>query len=136
MTFKNRKKRLLNSFEKCFFSGAAIIIDDKTPLYISIRDFPKKELCLRAQYDDFGFVNKFAATPSLNYSVCIGSNISELHGFLSEHTLWDGLKKEDTEVIDYLLKEPVWEINLENDALFTEGNYVLMYLCISSFFII
>lgn len=49
--------------------------------------------------------------------------MSELHGYLSEHTLWDGLKKEDTEIIDYLLKEPVWEINLDNDALLTEGEY-------------
>lgn len=104
-----------------FISGAVIIVDDKSPLYVSIRDFPKKELCLRAQYDDFAFVNRFTNTPHLNYSVCTGSNITELHSKLSDHSLWDGLKKEDHDTIEYLLKEPVWEINLDDDALLTEG---------------
>lgn len=105
------------------------MIDEKTPLYVSIQDFPKKELCLRAQYDDFAFVNRFTSTPHLNYSVCTGSNISELHAYLSEHTLWDGLKKEDTEIIDYLFKEPVWEIDVENDALLTEGKQLKIVTC-------
>ncbi|CAH1099618.1 unnamed protein product [Psylliodes chrysocephalus] len=90
--------------------GAAIIINDKTPLYISIKDAPKKEFCLRAQYDNFAFVNRFTTTAQLNYSICTSSNMTQLHEFLSEHTLWDGLKKEDENIIDYFLKEPVWEM--------------------------
>lgn len=90
--------------------GMAIIIDNETPLYISIKDFPKKEFCLRAQYDNFAFFNKFTSTAQLNYSMCTSTNMSQLHVFLSEHTLWDGLKKEDSNIIDYFLTEPVWEM--------------------------
>ncbi|XP_057651254.1 myogenesis-regulating glycosidase [Diorhabda carinulata] len=89
--------------------GVAIIIDNETPLYISIKDSPK-EFCLRAQYDNFAFVNKFTSTAQLNYSMCTSTNMSQLHVFLSEHTLWDGLKKEDSNIIDYFLTEPVWEM--------------------------
>ncbi|CAG9817998.1 unnamed protein product [Phaedon cochleariae] len=101
--------------------GAAIIVDDKTPLHVSIRtNDDKKELCLRAQYDDFAFVNRLTPSAELNYSICVGSNMSELHNHLSEHTLWDGLKKEDSNVIDYLLTEPVWEIISDSDEILTE----------------
>lgn len=103
------------------FAGAAIIVDNKTPLHVSIKSSPKKELCLKAQYDDFAFVNKFTNTAELNYTICTSSNMSELHMRLSEHTLWDGLKKEDSLIIDSLLAEPVWEITAENKDSFTEG---------------
>ncbi|XP_050517920.1 myogenesis-regulating glycosidase [Diabrotica virgifera virgifera] len=97
--------------------GAAIVVDNETPLYISIRDSPKKEFCLRAQYDNFAFVNKFTSTAQLNYSICTSANMSQLHVFLSEHTLWDGLKKEDSNIIDYFLTEPVWEMPDMKEAL-------------------
>ncbi|KAG5886008.1 hypothetical protein JTB14_018425 [Gonioctena quinquepunctata] len=100
--------------------GAAIIIDEKTPLYISIRDSPKKQLCIRAQYDDFAYVNRFHETAQMNYSICTGRNMSILHAQLSEHTLWDGLKKEDGNIIDSLLTEPVWEITSLTKQSLTE----------------
>ncbi|CAH1135129.1 unnamed protein product [Ceutorhynchus assimilis] len=100
--------------------GAAIIIDEKTPLYVAIQGDTQKQLCLSARYDEFAFVNKFTITPELNYSICTGGNMSELHTQLSEHTLWDGLKKEDADVIDSLLTEPLWEITSESKELLTE----------------
>ncbi|CAG9857402.1 unnamed protein product [Phyllotreta striolata] len=100
--------------------AAAIIIDDKTPLYVSIKDMPKKEFCVRAQYDDFAYANRFAPTARLNYSVFTGSNMTELHVFLSEHTLWDGMNRNDGNIIDYFLKEPVWEMP-EHKEFLTQG---------------
>lgn len=100
--------------------GAAVIVDDQTPLYVSIQGDEKKELCLRAQYDDFGYVNRITKTPHLNYSICTGANMSDLHSQLSEHTLWDGLKKEDADVIESLLTEPLWEITSDNKEILTE----------------
>lgn len=114
-----------NMFYVYILLGAAIIVDDKSPLYISIRNTPKgkKELCLRANYDNFAFVNRFTPTAELNYSICTNKEMSELHGQLSEHTLWDGLKKEDSSIIDSLLTEPVWEITAANKETLTEGKH-------------
>ncbi|KAJ8965872.1 hypothetical protein NQ314_003852 [Rhamnusium bicolor] len=111
-----------NVLKRYFISskGAAIIIDNDTPLYISIENSPTKQLCLRAQYDDFAYVNRLTTTPQLNYSICTSSNMSELHGHLSEHTLWDGLKKEDGIIIDSLLTEPLWEITSDSKEKLTE----------------
>ncbi|KAL1509393.1 hypothetical protein ABEB36_004142 [Hypothenemus hampei] len=100
--------------------GTAVIIDDKTPLYIAIVNGTKKELCLKAQYDDFAFANKFTIAPVLNYSICTGNNMSDLFSQLSEHTLWDGLKQDDIEVIESLLTEPLWEITTDQKESLTE----------------
>lgn len=48
--------------------------------------------------------------------------MTQLHEFLSEHTLWDGLKKEDENIIDYFLKEPVWEMP-ESKEYLTQGKH-------------
>ncbi|XP_076259597.1 myogenesis-regulating glycosidase isoform X2 [Rhynchophorus ferrugineus] len=100
--------------------GAAIIVDERTPLYVSIRGDVKKEFCLSAKYDDFAFVNRFTITPELNYSICVGANMSDTHMQLSEHILWDGLKKEDAGIIESLLAEPLWEITSNNKETLNE----------------
>ncbi|KAJ8985628.1 hypothetical protein NQ317_015123 [Molorchus minor] len=101
--------------------GGAIIVDDNTPLYVSIESAKKKELCLRAQYDNFAYVNRLTPTPELNYSICTGPNMFQLHSQLSDHTLWDGLKKEDGNIIDSLLTEPLWEITSDSKETMTEA---------------
>lgn len=107
--------------------GAAIIVDEKTPLYVSIHG-PQghKQMCLRAQYDNFAFVNRLTETPQLNYSICTNSNMSELHSNLAEKNIWDGLTKDDMSVINSLLTEPVWEISAPTKDSLTEGNLNLM----------
>ncbi|XP_060526569.1 myogenesis-regulating glycosidase isoform X2 [Cylas formicarius] len=100
--------------------GAAIVVDEKTPLYTAIVEDGKKEFCIRAQYDDFAYVNRPTPTAQLNYSICTGENMSDLHSQLSEHTLWDGLKKEDADIIESLLTEPLWEITSDNKEDLTE----------------
>ncbi|XP_018567026.1 myogenesis-regulating glycosidase isoform X2 [Anoplophora glabripennis] len=114
-----------NVLKRYFISskGAALIVDDETPLYVSIRNSPKKELCFKAQNDDFAFVNRRSDMVQLNYSICTGSNMSKLHSHLSEHSLWDGLKKEDGNIIDSLLTEPVWEITSDKEKLTEETIY-------------
>lgn len=102
--------------------GAAIIVDEKTPLYVSIHG-PQghKQMCLRAQYDNFAFVNRLSETAQLNYSICTNSNMSELHSNLADKNIWDGLNKEDMGVINSLLTEPVWEISAADKESLTEG---------------
>ncbi|XP_050303978.1 myogenesis-regulating glycosidase isoform X2 [Anthonomus grandis grandis] len=111
-----------NALKRYFINskGAAIVIDEKTPLYVAILGETKKDLCFRAKYDEFAFANKFTVAPELNYSICTGSNMSELHSHLTEQTLWDGLKKEDADIIDSLLTEPLWEITSDYKESLTE----------------
>lgn len=103
-----------NVLKRYFISskGVAIIIDDKTPLYTSVSKKHPKQFCLKAKYDSFAYVNKLDESLGLNYSVCVSSNTTILHSNLIENTLWDGLKQEDLVVMNSLLTEPIWEINM------------------------
>ncbi|XP_031337819.1 myogenesis-regulating glycosidase isoform X1 [Photinus pyralis] len=101
--------------------GAAILIDNETPLYVSVSNQRGRELCLQGQYDSFAFVNRLHPLPHLTYSVCIGSGMTRLHSFMTEKTLWDGLKKEEINIIYSLLTEPLWEITTATKEEFTEG---------------
>lgn len=100
--------------------GAALIVDEATPLHISIGGTENKELCLRAKYDDFAYFNKLNPTPHLNYSICIGPNVTKLHSSLVDNALWDGLKMEEMGIIDSLFAEPLWEITSATKEEFTE----------------
>lgn len=92
--------------------GAAIIIDDETPLYVAI-DQVTKEICIKAKYDDFAFANKLTEFAELKYNICTSMNIYSLHSVLHSHRqapLWDGLKPADLVTLESLISEPVWEI--------------------------
>lgn len=110
-----------NVLKRYFFNskGASIIVDNVTPLYVSIDH--GKELCLKAKYDDFAFVNRLTAYPHLNYSVCTSANMTRLHSSMTEKALWDGLKEQDIKVIVSLLTEPLWEITASSKEEFTQG---------------
>lgn len=103
--------------------GVAIIVDETNPLYVSINDLESKELCFKAKFDKFAFVNRKTDHPHLNYSICTTGhpNITKLHSLLSEKSLWDGLKQKDINVINSLLTEPLWEITAASKAEFTDG---------------
>jgi hypothetical protein len=111
-----------NVLERYFISskGAAIIVDDATPLYVSISGVDNKELCLRAKYDDFAYVNRLMKTAQLNYSICTSSDMFKLHSNLVENALWDGLKPDDMNVINSLLTEPLWEVTSATKSELTE----------------
>ncbi|XP_045467936.1 myogenesis-regulating glycosidase isoform X3 [Harmonia axyridis] len=113
-----------NVLKRFFISskGAAILVDNVTPLYTAITGTNNKQLCLKAQYDDFAYVNHVTDTPQLNYSICVASNTLTLHSNLIENTLWDGLKQEDLNVINSLLTEPLWEIT--GPGLLTEDTII------------
>ncbi|XP_044756321.1 myogenesis-regulating glycosidase isoform X2 [Coccinella septempunctata] len=102
--------------------GAAILIDNITPLHTAITGDASKQLCLKARYDHFAYVNHVTHTPQLNYSICVSSNTLTLHSNLIENTLWDGLKQEDLNVINSLLTEPLWEIT--GPGLLTEDTII------------
>ncbi|KAL0271579.1 UNVERIFIED_CONTAM: hypothetical protein PYX00_008634 [Menopon gallinae] len=102
--------------------GVSISIDSKTPLYIAIDTIEdRKQFCIQARHDDFAYFYHNAVLPQLNYSICTSNNIKVLHGYMSEKSLWDGLKEQDIETINSLLTEPVWQIAPNRKEQMTEA---------------
>ncbi|KOB78873.1 Uncharacterized protein OBRU01_01582 [Operophtera brumata] len=92
--------------------GAAIIIDEETPLQISVNK-GGKQICLRAQYDEFAYANKLSEFPEMKYNICTSYDMRSLHSSIHSHRrapLWDGLKPADIQTLDSLISEPVWQI--------------------------
>lgn len=83
-----------NALRRYFISsnGVAIQIDERVPLHLSMNRNRSREFCMRAQNDNFAFVNRLTAFPVLKYSVCVGSDMKALHQELMPKKLWDGLK--------------------------------------------
>lgn len=92
--------------------GAAIIIDDDTPLHIAINK-DGKHFCLKSMYHDFAYPNRRTEFPEMKYNICTSADMTTLHSSLHSHRtapLWDGLKPNDMQTLDFLISEPVWEI--------------------------
>ncbi|CAB0003221.1 unnamed protein product [Nesidiocoris tenuis] len=105
--------------------GVAISVDPETPLYVSINAQDEDRLCLQARHDKFAYVTH-NGLPQLNYSVCTSRNMKMLHSFLSEKSLWDGIKEDEESFIHSLLSEPVWQIAPRVKEQLTE-NFVVSY---------
>lgn len=98
--------------------GVAILVDPNTPLFVSINDnVNPNKLCLQAKKNDFVYYKQDSSPIQLNYSICVSTNIKTLHSQLSEKSLWDGLSEADTQVIDSLLTEPVYQIAAQDQQL-------------------
>ncbi|KAK6631555.1 hypothetical protein RUM44_006083 [Polyplax serrata] len=102
--------------------GVSISVDQETPLYVALDTFSnEKRFCLQARYDNFVYYYHNTVLPVLNYSICTSNNIKILHGYMSEKSLWDGLKEKDIETIYSLLTEPVWQIGPDRAEQLTES---------------
>lgn len=92
--------------------GAAIIIDEETPLHISVNR-GNKEICLKAKYDSFAYANKLTEYAEMKYNICTSIDMKSLHSSIHSHRsapLWDGLKPADMMTLESLISEPVWQI--------------------------
>ncbi|KAL0820832.1 hypothetical protein ABMA28_005505 [Loxostege sticticalis] len=92
--------------------GAAITVDEETPLYLSVNS-KSKELCIKAKYDEFAYANKFTDYAEMKYNICISKDMKSLHSSIHSHRsapLWDGLKPADMQTLESLISEPVWQI--------------------------
>ncbi|XP_062563170.1 myogenesis-regulating glycosidase isoform X2 [Armigeres subalbatus] len=111
-----------NALKRYFLNtkGIAILVDDRTPLYVSINHNNVNKICLRGQNDNFAYVNKLTNYSSLDYKVCTGPDMKTLHNGLTQKSLWDGLTENDNAVIKSLLREPVWQIPAFSQEELTE----------------
>ncbi|XP_025411916.1 myogenesis-regulating glycosidase isoform X2 [Sipha flava] len=104
--------------------GVAITVHPNTPLHVSINAGRDNRLCLKASHDEFAYRRTTVGLPVLNYTVCTARNMKTLHAALSEKMLWDGLKASDTEIINSLLTEPVWQLAPSRRELLNESTMV------------
>ncbi|KAM7348782.1 myogenesis-regulating glycosidase isoform 1-T1 [Cochliomyia hominivorax] len=95
--------------------GVAIQVSEKTPLHLSVNS-TTNEFCLRAQNDDFTFVNKLSDLPELSYKICTTEDMKSLHMLMTQQSLWDGLKEADMKILHSLIEEPVWQIPYQPEA--------------------
>lgn len=120
ITGDTQKSQLSNVLNRYLINskGAGIIIDDATPLHISVnKEYKKgeyeKQICIKSKYDDFAYANRFTEFAEMKYNICISKDMRNLHSSIHSHSsapLWDGLKPEDMQTLDSLISEPVWQI--------------------------
>lgn len=101
-----------NAVKRYFINsrGLAIEIDEKTPLHISMNYNNSKQFCLKAKNDVFAFVNRLTPLPELNYKICTGDDMMDLHLKMTDQSLWDGITDNDRLIFHNLLEEPVWQV--------------------------
>ncbi|CAB3244196.1 unnamed protein product [Arctia plantaginis] len=109
-----QKGQWSNALTRYFINskGAAIIIDDDTPLHVSVNK-GAKEICIKAMYHEFAYPNKLTEFPEMKYNICTSEDMTSLHSSIHNHKtapLWDGLKPTDMSTLEFLISEPVWEI--------------------------
>lgn len=94
-----------NVLQRYFLSskGVAILVDDNSPLYVDVNSTEPGQFCIRAKHDDFAYVYHHTDLPLLNYSICTAPDVKQLHEFLAENSLWDGIKDTDLQVLFFLL---------------------------------
>lgn len=92
-----------NVLQRYFLSskGVAVLVDEDSPLYVDINSTRSGQFCIRAKHDDFAFVYHTTDLPLLNYSICTAPDVKQLHEFLAENSLWDGIKDTDLQAIFY-----------------------------------
>lgn len=71
---------------------------------------------MSARHDSFAYINHHTLLPELNYTICAGDNMRNLHASMAEKFLWDGLKPDELAAVHALLSEPVWQISPTSEA--------------------
>lgn len=117
-----RVQQFGNAMKRYFINsrGVAIKVDDKTPLYVSMNRNGSRQFCLKAQNDDFAFVNRLTPRPELAYKICTSDNMKLLHKHMTQQSLWDGVKEEENDLVILMLEEPVWQIQTEDASKMTQ----------------
>ena len=106
-----------------FFSSkaTAITVDENVPLWVSVNANQSQRLCIQARGNEFPYrspepdlsadVKDAGSDPIysvLNYTICMANDLLTLKTSLADTTMWDGLKKNEMDVIRELMEDPVW----------------------------
>ncbi|KAG4065962.1 hypothetical protein HA402_006680 [Bradysia odoriphaga] len=98
--------------------GVAIKISDDVPLHISMNRNNSRQFCMKAMHDQFAFVNRLTPNgmPFLKYKICLGKDMRSLHQFLTQQSLFDGMKQGELSIVHSIMEEPVWQISANGVA--------------------
>lgn len=114
ITGDSRVQQFGNAMKRYFISseGVAIQIQDDVPLHISMNRNNSRQFCMRAMHDHFAFVNRLTPNglPILSYRICKGQDMKSVHQFMTQQSIWDGMKEVDITAVHSILEEPVWQI--------------------------
>jgi len=108
-----------NSIRKYFINsrGLSITVSDDTPLSVSINDDGlENRLCLQAAYDDFPYYYHRFSLPVLNYTICIGNDIKEVHASQLETGFWNRHTDSDLQELYHLIQLPLWQVPIPEDG--------------------
>ncbi|KAK4029770.1 myogenesis-regulating glycosidase isoform X2 [Daphnia magna] len=113
--------------------AAAIIVDDSTPLWVSVNANQSQLLCLQSRSSGFPFFdhgeesivsntstkrngtkNNPIVHSVLNYTICTAADLETLLTSLAD-AWWDGLRKDEMEVVKKLMEDPVWRFQPRAD---------------------
>lgn len=64
--------------------GLAIIVEGNPPLHFSVNENNDGMLCLMSKYSNTAYHNYDHKLPNLNYSICTGSDMKQLHQYVLE----------------------------------------------------
>lgn len=114
ITGDSRIQQFGNAMKRYFISseGVALQIQDDVPLHLSMNRNNSRQFCMKAMNDYFAFVNRLTPNglPILSYRICNGEDMKSVHQFMTQQSIWDGMKETDITAVHSILEEPVWQI--------------------------
>lgn len=92
--------------ERYFFSssGVGIFIDHEVPLYFSLNQPEEGLMCFTAKYEKYPYFNIKSALPVLNYKICRGENVLDVHRKMSAMFIEKPSGIPDKQLFKY----PIW----------------------------
>lgn len=78
------QKHLGGVQERYFISskGVGVYIEDDVPLFVSINASNDNRVCLQSKYEKYPYQNFRKRLPSLNYHICVSTNIKLIHDYM------------------------------------------------------
>ncbi|XP_062594222.1 myogenesis-regulating glycosidase-like [Saccostrea cucullata] len=101
------QKKLGGVQERYFITskGVGIYIEEDVPLYISINASNDRKVCLQAKYEKYPYQNYKKLLPSLNYHICVSTDVKLIHDFMSRTFI----KLRPTDIPDSsMFRKPIW----------------------------
>lgn len=106
----------LNSF------GVAIVVDEDTPLHVSINEENSQQMCFKAEYINSPFQNPLNKYPTLKYSMCIGKDMRTTHTYIMKKHFQTPKEAPDERMFRY----PIWS-TWARYKIHVNRTYVMQY---------
>ncbi|XP_072031554.1 LOW QUALITY PROTEIN: myogenesis-regulating glycosidase-like [Amphiura filiformis] len=62
--------------------GVAVLVDEETPLHVSVNEKNSEEMCFKSQYINSPYQNPEQKYPTLKYTLCVGKDMRTTHEFV------------------------------------------------------